>query len=144
MSFGYTNARYTSVGSGNYPTASLPITTNSHFVKAPEFSVSTGAEIRHELDGAGELSLRGDITMYSRIYNDVGNTPIVTQPAYELVNARLSYSLPGDHFQVSLFGVNLTDKLYISPWPASWRPCCTGFGNRKASSAGTDPQHNDR
>jgi iron complex outermembrane receptor protein len=66
--------------------------------------------------------------MYSRIYNDVGNTPIVTEGGYYLVNARLSYTLPGNALTLSAFGTNLTDAVYIISGNAS-----SGFGLAEAA-----------
>jgi iron complex outermembrane receptor protein len=118
-SAGYLDAWYTSVGEGLGPTQILPINLNSHFVKAPKWTASAGAEIRHQLNGAGELALRGDVTKYSRIYHDVANTALITDDGYVLVNARLSYTLPGDAIQLSVFGSNLTKALYLVSGNAS-------------------------
>lgn len=110
---GYLDAQYTSIGQGLGPTQILPITLSSHFVKAPEWTVTTGADIRHELSDGSEAALRVDYTMYSRIYHDVANSPIITDDGYGLLNARLSYMLPGKSITLSVFGTNLTDTLYL-------------------------------
>lgn len=116
---GYVDAKYTSVGAGLGPTQILPITLASHFVKAPEWTVSTGMEASHEFGDGSEARLRVDYTMYSRIFNDVANTPIITQPSYGLLNARLSYTLAEPAVTLSLFGTNLTDTLYLVSGNAS-------------------------
>ncbi|MES1973779.1 MAG: TonB-dependent receptor [Pseudomonadota bacterium] len=118
-SLGYLDAKYTSVGQGLGPTQVLPITLDSKFVKTPEFTATAGAEVSHEFDGAGKLSLRGDVTVYSRIYQDVANTPLITEPGYILANARLNYTLPGDAIQLSAFVTNLTNALYLASGNAS-------------------------
>ncbi|MEG3146230.1 TonB-dependent receptor [Sphingomonas sp. RT2P30] len=118
-SLGYLDARYTSVGQGLGPTQILPITLASKFVKTPKFTATAGVEISHDFNGNGNLSLRGDITMYSRIYQDVANTPLITEPGYVLVNARLTYALPGDAIQFSAFVTNLTNALYLASGNAS-------------------------
>lgn len=118
-SLGYLDARYTSVGQGLGPTQVLPITLASKFVKTPEFTATAGVEISHEFNEAGKLSLRGDVTMYSRIFQDVANTPLITEPGYVLANARLTYSLPGDAIQLSAFVTNLTNALYLASGNAS-------------------------
>ncbi|GAA0327243.1 TonB-dependent receptor [Sphingomonas oligophenolica] len=110
---GYLDAKYTSIGAGLGPTQILPITLASHFVKAPDWTVTTGLDLSHEFDGGSEARLRVDYTMYSRIYQDVANTPIITQPGYGLLNARLSYTLPGRAITLAVFGTNLTDTLYL-------------------------------
>ncbi|TKD53032.1 TonB-dependent receptor [Sphingomonas baiyangensis] len=109
---GYIDARYTEVGEGLGPTQILPITLNSGFVKAPEWTVTSGVEFRHDFDNGSEIVLRGDVSMYSEIFNDVANTPIVTEPGYVLANARLAYTLPGNAITLAAFVTNLTDALY--------------------------------
>lgn len=118
-SVGHVDARYTSIGEGLGPTQILPITVNSQFVKTPKWTATAGAEVRHEFDGGGEVALRGDISLYSRIFHDVANTRVVSDDGYTLVNARMSYKLPGEHFEVALFGSNLTNTLYIVSGNAS-------------------------
>jgi len=110
---GYLDADYTSIGSGLGPTQILPITLASHFVKAPKWTVTTGAELSHEYANGSEAALRVDYTMYSRIYHDVANTPIITDDGYGLLNARLSYTLPGGAVTLAVFGTNLTKTLYL-------------------------------
>ncbi|WP_420137199.1 TonB-dependent receptor, partial [Sphingomonas sp.] len=110
---GYLDARYTAVGAGLGPTQILPITLATHFVKAPKWTVSSGAEVSHEFNNGGKMALRTDVTMYSRIYHDVANSPLITDDGYSLVNARLTYTLPGQAIQLSVFGTNLTKALYL-------------------------------
>jgi iron complex outermembrane receptor protein len=123
LAVGYTHARYTSVGQGLGPTQVLPITVNSKFVKTPEWTVSAGAEVSHGFNDGSDARLRVDYTMYSRIYNDVANTPIITQGGYGLLNARFSYTFANDALTFSAFGTNLTNTLYLLSGNAS-----SGFG----------------
>ena len=109
---GYIDARYTEIGQGLGPTQILPITLDSKFVKAPKFTTTAGIEFRKDFDNDSGLALRGDISSYSRMYNDVANTALVAEPGYVLANARLTYTLPGGKAQVALFGTNLTGALY--------------------------------
>jgi iron complex outermembrane receptor protein len=110
---GYLDTRYTAVGQGLGPTQILPITLASHFVKAPKWTVTTGAEVSHEFADGGKMALRADLSSYSRIYHDVANSPLATDDGYSLLNARLSYTLPGQAIQLSVFGTNLTNALYL-------------------------------
>jgi iron complex outermembrane receptor protein len=125
---GYTDAHYTAVGQGLGPTQILPITINSHFVKAPKWTTSVGAEVSHRMEDGSNLTLRGDLSTYSKIYNDVANTPLITENGYVLVNARLSYSFAGDKITVAVFGTNLTNSLYLVSGNASG-----GFGLAEGS-----------
>ncbi len=110
---GYLDAKYTSIGQGLGPTQILPITLASQFVKAPEWTVTSGLDVSHEFAGGSEAALRVDYTMYSRIYHDVANSPIITDDGYGLLNARLSYTLPNKAVTLAVFGTNLTDTLYL-------------------------------
>ncbi|MGC6329975.1 TonB-dependent receptor [Rhizorhabdus sp. FW153] len=116
---GYTDARYTGIGQGLGPTQILPITLNTKFVKTPEWTVAVGGELSHGFADGSEARLRLDYSTYSTIFNDVANTPIVAQKAYGLLNARLSYTLPGDALTLAVFGTNLTDTLYLVSGNAS-------------------------
>jgi iron complex outermembrane receptor protein len=109
---GYLDAKYTEVGAGLGPTQVLPITTDSKFVKAPEWTVTTGVEVKHEFADASELAVRGDASLYSRIYHDVANSPLASDNGYVVVNTRVSYTLPGGNIQLAGFVTNLTDELY--------------------------------
>ncbi|WP_260598328.1 TonB-dependent receptor [Sphingomonas endolithica] len=110
---GYLDAKYTAVGQGLGPTQILPITLDTKFVKAPEWTVTTGIDVSHEFANGSETALRVDYTQYSRIYHDVANSPIITDDGYGLLNARLNYTLPNKAVTLSVFGTNLTDTLYL-------------------------------
>ena len=85
---GYLDSRYTAVGQGLGPTQILPITLATHFVKAPKWTVTTGVDLTHDFGNGAGAALRVDYSLYSTIYNDVANTPIINQAGYGLLNAR--------------------------------------------------------
>jgi iron complex outermembrane receptor protein len=63
---------------------------------------------------AGDLLWRWDVRYSSRYFNDVGNTPVIAENGYTLVNGRITYTAPA-HWKVSAFVTNLTDaRYYIS------------------------------
>jgi len=113
LAVGYLDAKYTEVGQGLGPTQVLPITLATHFVKAPKWTVTTGVDVKHEFNDGSRATLRVDYSLYSRIYHDVANSPIVTDDGYGLLSARLSYTLPHSAITLSAFGTNLTNTLYI-------------------------------
>ncbi len=110
---GYLYSRYTAVGQGLGPTQILPISLTSKFVKAPRWTANIGGELHRDFADGGVVSLRVDYSYYSRIYHDVGNSPIITDDGYGLLNARLSYSLAKKPWTLSVFATNLTNALYI-------------------------------
>lgn len=116
---GYLDAGYDAVGQGLGPTQILPITVNSQFVKAPKWTGTAGVDVTRDFANGGAGTLRVDYTVYSRIYHDVANTPLITDEGYGLLNARLAYTLPGEALQISVFGTNLTDELYLVSGNAS-------------------------
>lgn len=61
---------------------------------------------------AGTFALEVDGKYQSGQYFSVNNDPILSQPRYELVNARFSYKAPGDALTVTLWGRNLGDRAY--------------------------------
>ncbi|HEX8484859.1 hypothetical protein [Sphingomonas sp.] len=72
-------------------------------MKAPEWTVTTSVDLSHELADASEAAFRLDYTVYSRIFHDVANSPIIADDGYGLLNARLSYALPGKRVILSVF-----------------------------------------
>jgi iron complex outermembrane receptor protein len=97
-------------------------------VKAPRWTVAAGAQVAIPLGDAGMLRVRGDVTDYSRIYNDLSNHPYLTEDGYTLVNARITWTDPEERFSIALFGTNLTDALYIQSGNFS-----NGFGLAEVS-----------
>ncbi|WP_210163327.1 TonB-dependent receptor [Niveispirillum irakense] len=119
LSVGYTDAQYDEVGVGLGPTQILPITKDAKFVKTPKWTGNAGLQYTHALDHGGTLSLRGDLSVYSKFYNDVANTELVAQSGYGVVNSRLTYTASDDSWTLALFATNLTDRRYLVSGNAS-------------------------
>lgn len=119
LGLGYTDASYDEVGTGLGPTQVLPITKAAKFVKTPKWTVNAGAQYTHELGDGSSLTLRGDLSAYSKFYNDVANTELVAQSGYTVMNARLTYNSADDRWSVALFGTNLADRRYFVSGNAS-------------------------
>lgn len=119
LAVGYTDASYDEVGSGLGPTQILPITKDAKFVKTPKWTVSTGLQYTYILPDDSSLALRGDLSAYSKFYNDVANTALIAQDGYGIANARLTYTSPDDSWTASAFVTNLTDRRYFVSGNAS-------------------------
>ena len=96
--------------------ATLDIKGN-RLIRAPEWKLNFGAQQRIETANAGAFTLRGEAAYTSQIFHDVfnGEAPFQSQTReapYWILNARLSWSSPGDRFQAQLFAENITNKLY--------------------------------
>ncbi|WP_068875941.1 MULTISPECIES: TonB-dependent receptor [unclassified Phenylobacterium] len=128
LGVGYMDAEYTSVGQGLGAGQVLPITVATHFVKAPKWTANAGVQYTHELSSGARVVARGDWSHYSTVYNDVANDPDLTQKAYDLFSARLSFTTADGKWQAAVFGTNLSDERYMVSGNAS-----SGFGLKEAS-----------
>jgi iron complex outermembrane receptor protein len=92
--------------------ASGVITKDSEFSHMPEVSYTQGVGYTRALSNGLGVAARLDYAYRSKIFYNAENTPNVVQPAYGLLNARLTIETPMG-LSVSLFGTNLTDEVYI-------------------------------
>ena len=77
----------------------------------PEHSFNVGAEYTWNLPGdAGEVALRTNLIYTSRYYLSVDNDPNRTAKLDNIVNAGIKYTTPGERWEFSLWGKNLTDE----------------------------------
>lgn len=128
LGVGYMDAEYAKVGLGLAAGQVLPITLATHFVKAPKWTANAGVQYTHELGSGARIQARADWSHYSTVYNDVANDPDLTQGAYDLFGARISYASADRKWQAALFGTNLSDERYMVSGNAS-----AGFGLKEAS-----------
>ncbi|MBY0563157.1 MAG: TonB-dependent receptor [Hyphomonadaceae bacterium] len=107
-SLGYIQAEYTELNPG------ATVTLDTHFMKTPEWTASAAASYTFPLSGnMGDLTVRGDWSYRSRVYNDPQNTPILSQGALSLFNGRIAWTDANERIELALFGTNLTDERYI-------------------------------
>ena len=104
---GYIDAEYKKVGSAT------EITVDSDFVKTPKWTASASVEYSYPLDSYGDLTLRGDWSYQSKVYNDPQNTQSIAQSSYDLVSARITLHNAAYDFDVIVSGTNLTDETYL-------------------------------
>lgn len=105
---GITDARYLRVIAG------APVTTSSRFVNAPRVTMTLSAEYAAGLGGLGHLVAHADYVHKSRIDYDYGNSPLVAQAPYALLNARLTWQAAQRHLSLFAFGTNLTDTHFAT------------------------------
>jgi len=78
---------------------------------SPEWSGAIG--VSYEIDlGFAFLTPRVDLSHRSRTFFDAPNTPQISQPAYELVNASLTLASNDDRWKLNATVTNLTDEAY--------------------------------
>jgi iron complex outermembrane receptor protein len=103
---GITDGKYVTISPG------APVTTTSQFVNAPKYTFTAGAEQSATLRHAGQFTARVDYIHKSRIQYDYGNSPLVSQAPYGLLNAKLSWQKQESRLSFYSFGTNLTEAHY--------------------------------
>jgi iron complex outermembrane receptor protein len=111
LSAGYLDAKYTALDP-QLATLNPPLTRAMHLVKAPTWTLSSGLQYAFQVGEAGHMTLRGDWSYKSRVYEDVFNDPRLVQPGFDIVNAYASFTTQSEQWEVALFGTNLTDERY--------------------------------
>ena len=106
---GYLDTEYTELDSPGPGGPRL----DGEFPKAPDWTVSLSPQIRFEAGDAGTISLRVDYSYRGRVFHDVFNAETSAQPAYSLINSRLTFVDAADRWEIALFGTNLGDEQYI-------------------------------
>jgi len=105
----YMDTKYTSLAPG------VTITTvGNHLTRAPQNKFHIGAQYTFGIDNLLEgwtATPRVDYTHTSKYFFDPNNIANQTQPAHDMVDARLSFASPENRWEVALWGKNLSDEL---------------------------------
>jgi len=104
---GYTDAEYTDIGTAT------SISLGNEFIKTPKWNLSGSVQYSIPLDNEASVTVRGDWTYQSKVYNNVQNSEAIAQNAYSLFNARITYMPPDEAWELALFGTNLTNETYL-------------------------------
>jgi iron complex outermembrane receptor protein len=97
----------------NLPGAPVVDLSGNRMPKAPELTLTAGAELSTAVTSAGaRLVLRGEARYQSSAFFDQFETPQLEQGGYSIVNARLVFAGADDRWSIAAFGRNLGDKLY--------------------------------
>ena len=106
-SMGYTNFRITEL------TADVPgVTLDSRQPRTPRFNAAAAAAYTVEI-GLASLTGRIDWIYEGASFADIQNTPVLRKPASNRWNARLTYQSGDGNWDVSVYGLNLSDERYI-------------------------------
>lgn len=108
---GYLDTAYTGFAT-NFD-ATQGITKNNRFVNSPKWSLSSGASYVMPLGTTGSLTVRGDWSYRSKVYNDAANSERIAQAGYSVFNAAVMFATPDDVWQVSAGVKNIADKTYL-------------------------------
>jgi iron complex outermembrane receptor protein len=81
--------------------------------RAPEFQGILGLGWATQFSNGGEFRIRADYSYRSDQYFTQFNRDIVSQDAYDLVNARITYAGADERWSITAYGNNLTDEEYF-------------------------------
>ena len=115
-SFGFLNYRTIDLGAA----AGVPggATDTSKPAYVPKWKFNFGVQYGIHLANASVLTPRLDWTYQTDVYNDPGNDPLGLQPAYGLLDGRLTWEAPGRDWQAAIVVQNALDKVYyINKYP---------------------------
>jgi iron complex outermembrane recepter protein len=110
LAVGYLDAQYTELDP-QLATLNPPLTEDKELVKAPEWTLSAGMQYRFDVS-VGEVVLRGDWSYKSKVFHDVFNDVRLTQDAFDLFNAYVAFTTRSRHWEIAVFGTNLSDERY--------------------------------
>jgi len=118
-SVGWLDARYTSVvpgvlavsgpnpfQAGTFKGAPLP--------KTPDWKINFSPRYAFTVAGGGQVTLLGDWTYVSSIWNDSQRSYVLKRPGVHLLNASATYEEPGGAWSVAVGGTNLGDERYAT------------------------------
>lgn len=78
---------------------------------APGLSFTAGARYRQQMGGGWTLTPAANLSYQGRQYKEIDH--YVENGAYALLDARITLSPPGERWSFSVWGRNLTDKVYF-------------------------------
>jgi iron complex outermembrane receptor protein len=87
--------------------------TGNPLIAAPRYSLTGNLEYTLSLGRFGALVPGFDFSFKDQVALDASNRIELSQPAYWLLNARLSYRTPDERISVQGWVRNLTEKLYL-------------------------------
>lgn len=113
---GYLDAYYTSVDQGAIVAANplqAGVFKGQQLPKTPHWKTNVSPRYQVRLASGARVILLGDWTHTTRLKNDTEGTFLLTRPATDILNASLTYQAPGDHWNVTVGGTNISDERYL-------------------------------
>ena len=105
---------YLDTGYDEYIDRGVDVASSRDFPNAPQWTAGTSLVADLPLKAAGALHARIDGRYQSTVRPTTDTTALLVQPGYALWNASLSWTLPGERWQVALRGDNLGDTSYLT------------------------------
>jgi iron complex outermembrane receptor protein len=115
-SFGFLN--YKTIDLGIDPDISGGVTETTKPPYVPKWKFNFGVQYGIHFAGGSALTPRLDWTYQTDVFNDPANNPLGLQPAYGLLDGRLTWDTPDKQWQAALVVQNALDKVYyINKYP---------------------------
>jgi iron complex outermembrane receptor protein len=114
-----------------YPELGVQDVSGNRLPQAPEYTGNLSADYRIDLAGGGDITLSARAAYQSKVYFNGLEFERGAQDAYTVVDARVTYTAPGERFFVNVWSKNLTDEDILTttfPIPlsgaivATWAP----------------------
>ncbi|WP_202131564.1 TonB-dependent receptor [Aurantiacibacter rhizosphaerae] len=120
-SVGYIDATYTALD----PLVSLPSVSGPNplqagavigapLPKTPKWQFNISPKLEFDLGNGGQVTIIGDYSHASTVYNDVARTFLLTRGPTDIVNGSITYDSPDRLWSVSVGGNNILDERYIT------------------------------
>jgi iron complex outermembrane receptor protein len=104
----YIDAEYTELA-----TTVQGITLDTDLPKTPEHKYTISPQWDVGLPNNGKLRFAVDYTKTASMFNDAPNTPLLARPDTDNLGAAIHYYSPGEKYELTLGGTNLTDDRYL-------------------------------
>jgi iron complex outermembrane recepter protein len=108
---GFTNARYTQLDAS---VVSSGVTLSDKFIETPKWTAELSSTYTWDLPMGATLAWEVDDSYKSTIYHSIQNFPTLITNPYSIVNTRFTYTTPSGLIDISIFGTNLTNKIYLT------------------------------
>jgi iron complex outermembrane receptor protein len=82
--------------------------------RAPEWAITAAATYTIEMGDGGSVALHADARYQADTYFTQFNRPLISQDAYTVVNARITWTDAEEQFNVGAWANNLFDKDYFT------------------------------
>lgn len=103
---GLIDAKFTALDPGS------PVTLDTKFQQTPKAQYSVSGEYVLPLADIGAVTTRLDYAHQSSTQHEISNLPVGFQPAYGLLNGRITFETRNRAWALSLSATNLTNKRY--------------------------------
>jgi iron complex outermembrane receptor protein len=89
------------------------ITLDTDLPKTPEYKFTLSPQFDVNLANTGKLRFAVDYTKTASLFNDAPNTPLLARPSTDNLGAAVHYYSPGEKYELTFGGTNLTDDRYL-------------------------------